>query len=77
LSLWTALKSRLEIGKSENGLLIVRDIAWKAQVRLCRRYRKLAAAGKKPTVVITAIARELSGFVWAIGQTVRSPMPQV
>jgi transposase len=55
----------------------VRDIAWKAQVRLCSRYRKLAAAGKKPTVVVTAIARELSGFVWAIGQTVRSPMPMV
>ncbi|MBX9822632.1 IS110 family transposase [Afipia birgiae] len=55
----------------------VRDIAWKAQVRLCGRYRKLAAAGKKPTVVVTAIARELSGFVWAIGQTVRPPMPMV
>lgn len=48
----------------------VRDIAWKAQVRLCGRYRKLAASGKKPTVVITAIARELCGFVWAIGQAV-------
>jgi transposase len=34
----------------------VRDIAWKAQVRLCGRYRKLAIAGKKPTVVVTAIA---------------------
>lgn len=49
----------------------VRDIAWKAQVRLCGRYRKLAAAGKKPTVVVTAIARELSGFIWAIGHVVR------
>jgi transposase len=55
----------------------VRDIAWKAQVRLRDRYRKLAAAGKKPTVAITAIARELSGFVWAIGQTVRPAMPEV
>jgi transposase len=55
----------------------VRDIAWKAQVRLCGRYRKLAARGKKPTVVVTAIARELSGFVWAIGQTVRPTMPHV
>jgi transposase len=55
----------------------VRDIAWKAQVRLCSRYRKLTAGGKKPTVVITAIARELSGFVWAIGQNVRPPMRQV
>jgi len=49
---------------------VVRDIAWKAQTRLCQRYRKLRAGGKKPTVVVAAIARELSGFVWAIGQEV-------
>ena len=52
----------------------VRDIAWRAQVRLCERYRKLSRAGKKPTVVITAVARELAGFVWAIGQEVK-PAP--
>src|SRR4051794_12318480 len=44
----------------------IRNTAWKAQERLCRRYRKLARAGKPPTVVTTAIARELTGFVWAI-----------
>lgn len=44
----------------------VRDIAWKAQVRLCGRYRKLSTAGKPTTTVTTAIARELAGFVWAI-----------
>jgi transposase len=49
----------------------VRDTAWKAQERLCRRYRKLSQAGKLPTVVTAAIARELSGFVWAIAQLVR------
>jgi transposase len=48
----------------------VRDIAWKAQLRLCQRYRALSAGGKKPTVVVTAIARELCGFVWAIGREV-------
>lgn len=53
----------------------VRDIAWKAQVRLCDRYRRLTTGGKKPTVVITAIARELCGFVWAIGQTVAPASP--
>ena len=37
----------------------VRDTAWKAQVRLCGRYRKLAQSGKPATVVTTAIAREL------------------
>jgi transposase len=46
----------------------IRDIAWKAQERLCRRYRKLLRAGKEPTVVVAAIARELSGFVWAIAK---------
>ena len=48
----------------------IRDTAWKAQERLCRRYRKLARAGKPPTVVTTAIARELAGFVWAIAYQV-------
>jgi transposase len=49
----------------------IRDTAWKAQERLCRRYRKLARAGKPPTVVTAAIARELSGFVWAIAKLAR------
>jgi transposase len=53
----------------------VRDIAWKAQMRLCDRYRKLTRSGKKPTVVVTAIARELAGFIWAIGQQVRPAAP--
>jgi transposase len=48
----------------------VRDIAWKAQERLCRRYRQMHARGKKPTVVVAAIARELAGFIWAIGQEI-------
>ena len=46
----------------------VRDIAWKAQERLCGRYRKLGHAGKLKTVITAAIARELSGFVWAIAK---------
>jgi transposase len=48
----------------------VRDIAWKAQVRLCGRYRRLMANGKRQTVVTVAIAREMSAFLWAIGQEV-------
>jgi len=48
------------------------DLGWKAQVRLCGRYRKLTAAGKRNTVVVTAIARELAGFIWAIAQEVRA-----
>lgn len=46
----------------------IRDIAWKGQVRLCARYRKLARAGKPANIVTTAIARELAGFVWAIAR---------
>ena len=48
----------------------VRDIAWKAQIRLCARYRRLSAAGKKRPVVIAAIAREMAAFLWAIAQHV-------
>jgi transposase len=49
---------------------IVRAIAWKAQVRLCARYRRLMAAGKRQTLVTTAIAREMAAFLWAIGHEV-------
>ena len=48
----------------------MRDIAWKAQVRLCARYRRLSAAGKKLPVVVAAIAREMAAFLWAIGREV-------
>jgi transposase len=48
----------------------VRDIAWKAQIRLCARYRRLSAAGKKLPVVIAAIAREMAAFLWAIAHQV-------
>jgi len=45
----------------------VKEIAWKAQHRLHARYRALTARGKCKQQVITAIGRELLGFVWAIG----------
>ena len=48
---------------------VVRDIAWKAQVRLCARYRRLSATKKLP-VVVAAIAREMAAFLWAIGREV-------
>lgn len=50
----------------------IQDIAWKAQVRLCKRYRQLTSRGKHSNVAITAIARELAGFLWAIAQEVKS-----
>jgi len=48
----------------------VKEIAWKAQHRLHRRYHRLAAKGKVKQQVITAVARELLGFIWAIGVTI-------
>ena len=48
----------------------VRDIAWKAQVRLCARSRRLQAAGKHANVVMAATAREMLGFAWAIAREV-------
>ena len=49
----------------------VRDIGWKAQVRLCARYRRMQTAGKLKQVITTAIAREMLGFAWAIAQEVK------
>jgi transposase len=60
--------SREQLLRQESLAKPIRDTAWKAQERLCRRYRLLARAGKPPTVVSAAIARELAGFVWAIAR---------
>ena len=48
-----------------------RAIAWKAQLRLCARYRRLVAAGKYANLVTAAIAREMAAFAWAIAAQVR------
>jgi transposase len=54
----------------------VTDAAWAAQTRLYHRYKHLVGPGrKKPQVAATAVARELSGFVWAIGRAVK-PHPK-
>ena len=45
----------------------IKEIAWKAQIRLSRRYARLAAAGKDQRKIVTAVGRELLGFIWAIG----------
>lgn len=60
--------SREQLIRQETLAKPIRETAWKAQQRLCRRYRRLATTGKPATVVTTAIARELAGFVWAIVQ---------
>ena len=48
----------------------IRAIAWKAQVRLCKRCRRMIAQGKNRNLVITAIARELVAYMWAIAKKV-------
>ena len=59
-----------KLAKVEAAPKAVRDIAWKAQTRLCGRFRKLTRKGKRSTIIATAIARELSAFIWAINQEV-------
>jgi len=46
------------------------DIAWKAQLRLCRRYKQLMQRGKHYNLVVTAIAREMVAYIWAIAREV-------
>lgn len=53
----------------------VTDIAWAAQLRLCGRFRRLAARRLQRNKITVAIARELAGFVWAIGLHVTGHSP--
>jgi transposase len=51
------------------------DIAWTAQHRLHTRYRRLLGRGKSKPQVITALGRELLGFIWAIGRRIETAAP--
>jgi len=68
-----ARKTRRIQGRAERCSEAVQQIAWKAQKRLCGRYRQMNQRGKDVPVIVTAIARELCGFVWAIAR--QSPPP--
>lgn len=48
----------------------IQDIGWKAQVRLCKRYRTLLARGKHANQVTVAVAREMAAFIWDIARQV-------
>ena len=54
----------------------IKEIAWKAQPRLHKRYIKLSAAGKDQRKIITAVGRELLGFIWAIGTKAEAAVKQ-
>jgi transposase len=67
-----AYRHRPAIGKTlaarQRGLSAqVTELAWKAQHRLHQRYVRLIARGKCKQHAVTAVARELLGFIWAIG----------
>ena len=68
-----ARKTRHLQRRAERATPAVQDIAWKAQKRLCGRYRRLSARGMPKGKVCTAIARELLGFIWAIAWERRHP----
>ncbi len=60
-----------ELQKRQEGLpKQIVDIAWKAQLRLCKRYKKLVSKGKHYNLVVTAIAREMIAYIWAIAKEV-------
>lgn len=70
-AVWGALRLRQK-GLSDE----LKSIGWKAQNRLHTRYKRLQARGKPRQQVMTAVARELAGFVWSIGQQVQHEREQ-
>jgi transposase len=56
--------------RNENQPRVLREIAWRAQLRLCQRYRRLSARGLHQNKICTAIARELAGFLWDLARQV-------
>lgn len=65
---WVIARRQTKLSKS------ICDIAWKAQLRLCARFRRLVGRGLPRNKVVVAIARELSGFVWDIARQLK-PAP--
>jgi len=63
--------SRILLKRQQHVSKEICRISWKAQLRLCIRFRRMTARGKPQQVVATAIARELSGFLWAMAKQVQ------
>lgn len=72
---WTyrmrARKTNLILKRQEGLSEKICEISWKAQTRLCSRYRRLFARGKNTKLIVIAIAREMSAFIWAIDKEIR------
>lgn len=67
---YPARMSRERMVRCEGQPKTIRDLAWKAQLRLCSRYRRLTARGMHQNKVCVAIARELAAFVWDVARHV-------
>jgi transposase len=65
--------SRAIAERNENLPVAIQEKAWAAQMRLCKRFRKLLARGLHKNKIATAIARELCGYIWAIARSVTMP----
>jgi transposase len=65
---YPARVSRRQQLRQEGQPAVVREIAWRAQLRLAHRYRRLSARGVQSNKLCVAIARELVGFIWDIGR---------
>lgn len=63
------ISTELQLRQEDLGKAIV-DIAWKAQLRLCRRYQTMLRRGKHYNVIVTAIAREMIAYIWAISREI-------
>ena len=63
------ISKELQLRQEDLGKTIV-DIAWKAQLRLCRRYQTMLRRGKNHNVIVTAIAREMIAYIWAISREI-------
>lgn len=61
-----ARESRVLLARLDGLPQEIRQISWKAQVRLCGRFKALMARGKNRNAIVTATARELAAFMWAI-----------
>jgi transposase len=60
-----------ELRKRQEGVSKeIKELAWKAQHRLNQKYRRMIARGRLTNIAVVAVARELTGFIWAIGHQV-------
>jgi len=67
-----ARKTSLLLKRQADAPEVVRELSWKAQLRLCGKYRRLRAKGKSKQHVVTSVARELTGFLWEAGRVVNA-----